>query len=187
VDDYGTYITTVPPSDAALATWLEDAKSELDITEDTENSRIMRLIRTAVEQVESDARRVVMLQTMQWHADDFPCGEIELRRVPVATVPHIKYYAATVFTTLSPTLYHTDLTSEPARIRPVSGQYWPATDCRMKAVQVEFTCGYATAALVPDYLKHVILTTVRGLYYGCELGEGYWAMIQRLRRFGTIE
>lgn len=187
MDDYETYSIVTPPSDAALATWLEDAKAELDMGDDESNNvRIARLIRAAVKQVETDARRVVMSQTLLYQADRFPCDEIELRRVPVSAVSHVKYYTGGNLTTLSSALYETDLVSEPARIRPVWNETWPCTDCRLNAVQVQFVCGYATAAAVPEYLKHVILSVVRGLYHGCDLGEGYKSMISRLQTFGFI-
>jgi len=183
----GPYSVVTPPSDTSLATWLEDAKAEIDIVDDeSSNSRLMRLIRAAVKQVETDARLVVMSQTLLYQADEFPCDQVELRRPPISSLLHVKHYTGGVLTTLSPALYQSDLSSNPARIRPVHGASWPCTDCRMNAVQVQFICGHATAAAVPEYLKHVILSVVRGLWHDCDLADGYWAMIRRLRTEATI-
>lgn len=179
------YRLTVAPSATVLAVTLDEIKQELDIRgEDGENDRLMRLAKQATDQVERDSRRVIMTQTWQLHLDRFPCHEIEVRRVPIQSITHIKYYTSSVLTPLSSTLYQTDLISEPARIQPVSGSYWPTTDCRVNAVEVEFVAGYASAATVPDYIKYVILATIRGLYHGCEFGDGYWTMIRRLQTFG---
>lgn len=186
-DIQASYRRTAAPSATALALDLDEIKQELDrVGDNSEDARLWRLARQATDQVERDSRRVIMTQTWQMHMDRFPCHEIEVRRVPIQTLTHIKYYTSTVLTTLSSTLYETDLISEPARIRPVSGSYWPATDCRVNAVQIEFVAGYANAAAVPEYIKHVILATIRGLYYGCDLGDSYWPMIQRLQTFGAV-
>jgi len=105
----GPYSVVTPPSDTSLATWLEDAKAEIDIVDDeSSNSRLMRLIRAAVKQVETDARLVVMSQTLLYQADEFPCDQVELRRPPISSLLHVKHYTGGVLTTLSPALYQSD-------------------------------------------------------------------------------
>lgn len=186
-DDYGSYRRTVAPSSTVLAVTREEAKTFLRLIDNDElDPEIDRLIRSATEQVERDSRRVVMTQTWQRHLDEFPCRQLELRRVPVQSVTHIKYITGGVLTTLSAALYETDLYSEPSRIQPVYGQVWPTTDCAINAVQVEFIAGYASAAVVPNYLKSVILAVVKMNYRGCSPGMEYWDMITKLQTFGAI-
>lgn len=187
IDNYGAYQPPAPRSLSVMASWLDEAKAELDIRDDTEqDTRILSLLLAAVEQVERDARQIIISQTWTVYFDRFPCHELELRRVPVTAVTHVKYYTSSVLTTLSSALYETDLVSQPARIRPVYGQTWPTTDCRLKAVEVQFVCGYATAAVVPHVMKRAVLSLVRGMYYGCDLGASYWTMIERLQTFGGV-
>jgi len=186
-DDYGSYRRTVAPSSTVLAVTREEAKTFLRLLDNDElDPEIDRLIRSATEQVERDSRRVVMTQTWQRHLDEFPCQQIELRRVPVQSVTHIKYVTGGTLTTFSSALYETDLYSEPARIQPVHGQVWPTTDCTLRAVQIEFIAGYASAAVVPNYLKSVILAVVKMNYRGCSTSSEYWDMIHRLQTFGAI-
>lgn len=186
-DDYGSYRRTVAPSSTVLAVTRDEAKTFLRLLDNNElDTEIDRLIRSATEQVERDSRRVVMTQTWQRHLDGFPRQQIELRRVPVQSVTHIKYITGGVLTPLSAALYETDLYLEPSRIQPVYGQVWPTTDCAINAVQVEFIAGYTSAAVVPNYLKSVILAVVKMNYRGCPAGSEYWDMITRLQTYGAI-
>jgi uncharacterized phiE125 gp8 family phage protein len=159
---------------------IDEVKDELDIIDDSSvDTRINRLIREAVDIVERDSQRGLMSQTWQLWLDCFPCDAIELRQVPVTTAV-VKYYASTVLTTWASTNYSLDVISEPARIVPVSGVSWPTPDLGINKVMVEFTAGYATAATVPHAIKNVVLYVIRQLYHGCELGDSYRALLQRI-------
>lgn len=183
----GAYHQTVAPSSTVLAVTREEAKTFLRLIDNDElDPEIDRLIRASTEQVERDSRRVVMTQTWRFVSDRFPRHSIEIRRVPVRSVTHVKYLLGGVQTTLSSALYETDLYSEPARIQPVYGQVWPTTDSAINAVEVEFIAGYASAAVVPNYLKSVILAVVKMNYRGCSPGMEYWDMITKLQTFGAI-
>lgn len=166
----------------------QEAMDELDILDDPDAaSRILSKIVQAVDMVERDSRRMLMPQTWQMFLDRFPCREIELRKVPANALNFIKYYADDALTTLSPSSYQADLVSEPARIEPVNGAYWPVVDCnKLNAVQIEWTAGYASAALVPPVAKLAVLMALKHLYYGCEVGDNYWTAITRLRPFGWV-
>lgn len=166
---------------------LEDAKNALDIIDDSSDDyQIDQWARDAGEIVETDSRRVLMSQTWQMYLDEFPCEFIELRKTPVTAVSFIKYYTGGVLTTLSSNLYEVDLISEPARIRPVHGQTWPCTDCRVNAVQIEWVAGYTTQASVPRIMKAAVLHVMRQLYHGCELGSNYKTLIDRIQKFGFL-
>ena len=186
LDLLGAPQRTVAPT--LLPVTEDEAKDELNILDDTsQDSRIRRLIVQAVDIVERDSRRQLMPQTWKLYLDRFPCAEIELRKVPVASVTHVKYYADEVLTTLSSSLYQTDLVTEPCRVQPVAGGSWPTADGgRVNAVEVQWVAGYANAASVPDCAKAAVLAAVRSQFYGCELGIGYWSLIERIRSFGFV-
>lgn len=187
INNYGAYQPPAPRSPSVMASWLDEAKAELDIRDDTEqDTRILSLLLAAVEQIERDARQIIISQAWTVYFDRFPCHELELRRVPVTAVTHVKYYTGSVLTTLSTALYETDLVSQPARIRPVYGQIWPTTDCRVNAVEVQFVCGATSASTVHHVTKRAVLSLVRSMYYGCDLGASYWTMIQRLQTIGGV-
>lgn len=182
-----SYEVVTPPDPLLLAVTREEVKDEIDrIDDDTINQKLDRYIAEATEQVEIDARRVVMSQTLRMNLDRFPCDEIEIRRSPIQSITHVKYLTGGSLATLSPSLYEVDLTCEPARLRPVLNARWPTTDCALNAVQIEFVAGYETQADVPAYLKRVILAVVRGLYKKCDISDSYWPMIQRLQKFGML-
>lgn len=173
-------VRTVLPT--LLPITLEEAKDELDIIDDTSmDVRITNLIRAAVDIFERDTQRVLMSQTWQLNLDGFPCGPIELCKVPVAAVSFVKYITGGTLTTLSTSLYETDLVTEPCRVMHVSTSYWPTTDITLNAVTVEWTAGYASQALVPAGIKDVIKYIVLHLFRRCDLSDNYWTMIRRYR------
>ena len=170
----------------ALPVTLDELKDQLGIIDDTSmDSHLDNLLWAAVDKVESDSRRVLMTQTWQMYLDRFPRDAITPQKTPIQTLSHVKYYTSDVLTTLSGSAYQTDLVSEPGRILPVLGRVWPTTDYnRLNAVQVEFVAGYASAALVPRTARAAVLFAAQQAYYGCEAGDNYWSLIQRLKAFG---
>jgi len=68
---------------------------------------------------------------------------IKLPKPSAVSVQSITYVDLNGVTqTLSSTLYYTDVTSEPARIVPVPGTYWPYTQSYLPgSVQVSYTAG----------------------------------------------
>jgi hypothetical protein len=70
---------------------------------------------------------------------------IRLPRSPLLSVSSVKYYDPSgTLTTISPTDYVVDAESDPPRISPASGAYWPSAQFRPGAVQITFVAGYAT-------------------------------------------
>lgn len=184
---FGTYTRTVAPSATLLAVTLEEIKSEIGLLDDDSlNAELMRIGRAATKKVGDDSERIIMTQTWQWHCDRFPCRELELRKIPIQSITHVKYTTDAVVTTLSASVYETDLLSAPARIRPKIDQVWPAADLVLNAVEIEFIAGYASAAVVPEDIKDVILQVIRARWNRCDLGQSYWDLISRLRTFGFV-
>ena len=67
---HATYKTTVEPTQEPLR--LEDLKSALRITNTDFDVEIARLLVAARRQVEHDARRKLMSQTVAMYLDEFP-------------------------------------------------------------------------------------------------------------------
>lgn len=186
IDNIGAPRRTVAPT--LLPVTLDEVKEELDILDDNSiDARLIRLIQQAVDIVERDSRRQLMTQTWQLWFDSFPSGGVELRKGPVQSVTSVEYITNSVLTTWAVSNYETDLISEPARIIPSAGAYWPVTDGGVvNAVKLEWVAGYASASAVPPCAKAAVLYAVRQFYYGCELGDNYWTLIERLRTFGWV-
>lgn len=92
--------------------------------------------------------------------------EIFLPLPPLQTVDSIYYYDADTKarTLLDPSQYIVDTVSEMARITPAPDANWPATQNRINAVEVAFTCGYGAPSAVPQGIKHWMLMKVATLY-----------------------
>ena len=84
------------------------------------------------------------------------------------SITSVKYYDANgTLTTLSGSLYQTDIVSEPARISVSPGgiSLWPSTQIdKINAVEIEFVAGYGNAAAVPPGIKHAVKLAVGSLY-----------------------
>lgn len=142
-----TVRTFIGPATEPLAA--EDLYETLGVDPETgaeQNALIESLITTAREVVENDCRRALITQTCDLYLDEFPsCGEIELRLPPVQAVLFIDYVDGNgELQTLDADRYIVDVISEPARIVPAYGTFWPFNRCQPNAVQVRFLTGYAT-------------------------------------------
>lgn len=140
--------------------------------------------------VEKDVARSLMTQTIKLRMDEFPGFEIMLERPPVQSVSSITYVDTDGTTqTLSSSLYETDLSSEPARVRPAYGRVWPFTRYMSNAVTVTYVAGYSSAADVPQTAKLAIKLLASHWYRnreavgqaGDEVAFAYTALINRLK------
>ncbi|MDE2106698.1 MAG: head-tail connector protein, partial [Patescibacteria group bacterium] len=91
---------------------------------------------------------------------------LKLPRSPLVSVAYIKYYDNSgVLQTMDPTTYSVDASSEPPRLAPASGSYWPSNRWQPNAVQVQFTAGYGSAtSAVPAKFRRAICATVSAWY-----------------------
>src|SRR5690606_31055902 len=165
---------TVPPSSAPVS--LDEVKRALDLGDDTgSDEELAELIPAAVDMVERDCQRALLSQTWNLYMDGFPC-EIELRMPPVIAVASVKYTdTAGDEQTVATSDYHTDTTTAPGRIWPVT--VWPSdVACdRPNAVNVTFTAGYGGS--IPKVAWLAVMMAVKALYNGCEPGDAYWSHI----------
>jgi uncharacterized phiE125 gp8 family phage protein len=153
-----------PPT--ALAVSMVEARiaARVDLDDDGTSpldGEITRAIRTYTTEAEGETCRAIMAQTWVLTLDAFP-PSIQLRYPPLMQVDHIKFYDVDgVQQTLHPEDFEVDAESEPAWIVPAPGRAWPETAKRIKAVEVQFQCGYgADPALVPDAISGFILARV---------------------------
>lgn len=176
---------TVDPT--GLPVTLAEVKRQalkLGTTETADDEEITDWIISAVADVEHDSQRSLMPQTWQLKMDEFP-DVIELRKPPIVSVTSVTYLDSEGdSTTLSASLYDTDLVGEPGRIVPADGTCWPTVDCVPNAVTVTFTAGYPGA--IPRAAVTAIMLNVKARFNGCEPGDAYWSNINRLRWEGGL-
>lgn len=153
-----------PPT--ALAVSMTEARVAARVDLDPDGTspldgEIARAIKTYTSEAEGETCRAIMEQTWILTLDAFPAS-IELRYPPLMQVDHIKFFDVDgEQRLLDPQDYEVDAESEPAWIVPAPGCAWPATAKRIKAVEVQFTCGYgADPELVPDAISGFILARV---------------------------
>lgn len=145
---------------------LNEAKAWLRVEFAEDDPLIEACIATARQFVENQLRRQIMTATWKLGLDRFPYGQIELPLPPTQSVTSITYIDNNGDSqTLSSALYALDVLSEPARIRPVSGEDWPDTDYEVNnAVVVEFVAGWASVVNVPQAIKTAIKLMVTHFY-----------------------
>jgi len=161
-------LKTAPAAEPVSST---EAKAHLRVDHTDDDTLIGTLIITARRFCEEYLNQSLITQTWYNYLNDFYDGAIYyvyrgpflmINKGPVQSITSIKYYDADdVEQTLSTDYYHTDLSSQPARIE-VSET--PETYDKLNAVTIEFVAGYGDAADVPEHIKHAMLLYIGHLY-----------------------
>jgi uncharacterized phiE125 gp8 family phage protein len=160
----------IVPVLATLATspvTLEEARRHCRITDTAENSVIEGMITGATDVCQNLTSRQFLTATRVDEFDSFPAEELELGRWPLVSVTSIVYVDADGDEqTWTASLYQSDTTAEPPRIKPAYNESWPTIRSGIyAAVTVTYTAGYgATASLVPDRFKQAIMLLVGHWY-----------------------
>lgn len=143
---------------------LEEAMAHLKADPAESGGLVSTLISMAREMCEQQTGRALAPQTWRKTLDDFP-EAIRLDFPPIVSVTHVKYYDDDgVQQTLAGDSYQLDAETEPGWIVPAADYSWPTTQARANAVEVVYTCGYATPDAVPESLKQWMLLTMRATY-----------------------
>ena len=96
-----------------------------------------------------------------------------LPRPPLLSVDTLRYADLdAAWQVLDPVAYQVDTISQPGRVLPANGAYWPATAPAANAVQVEFTAGFAQTitaetVMVPTDNAYTVTLQEAALY--CQL------------------
>lgn len=181
----GHYKRTTAPTDIAVGLAL--VKSDLRLDGDEFDADLESNVKTATEEIESDCRRQLLEADFTLYLDSFPTGAcaeqraILLERCPVLEVSEIRYMdAAGNWQTMDASDYRVDIVSEPCRVAPEFGLFWPITRRVSNAVEVDFKAGYGTIEDVPEIAKQAIRARVRELFEGCGT-DGSEAIKSRLK------
>jgi len=145
---------------------LGDIKDYLYITSDDDDALIALLARVAREYGQARQWRQIIPATYILYLDKFPNGVIELPYPPAISVTSVKYYNTdNTLTTFSN--YETDVNSEPARIRPVSGESWPEVYDKLNAVEITYSAGYDNSdkmRSLPDSTRQAMMLMIKHWY-----------------------
>ena len=144
---------------------LAEAKLHLRVDFDDDDALIESLISAARVAAETLTGRQICTARWMRTLDGFPCSSLRLHRCPVQSVVEISYQDQLgQWQTVDPSIYVSDLTSEPARITPGFGNSWPITLPQIGVVRVVFDAGYGTPSDVPEGLKSWIKLRIGSLY-----------------------
>lgn len=134
-----------------------------------EDTYITGLIITARKICEAEMRRSFITRTYILTLDAFPpYGKVlELPMPPAAAITSVVYTnSAGTAATWTASEYQLDITGHTSRLVPAYGYNWPSETLReMEGVAITYTAGYgATAASVPEEIRHAIMKIVGDLY-----------------------
>lgn len=157
LDRYAITLVTAPSVEPVS---LKDAKAHLriDADKDEEDKLVLATITAARRFAESYCSRSLVQQTFDLKLDCFPsAGVIDVPRPPLVSVTSIVYVDGGGATqTLSASAYQVDAASEPGRIYPAWGYWWPVVQYgRLNAITIRCVAGYAPSGTSTDYTENI--------------------------------
>ena len=124
-------------------------------------------MRAAQAYVETITGRRLITQTWKWLLDAFPCGDrLTLPFGQLQSVTHIKYTdTAGTQTTFSADYWEASTARDPGVLALSYAHSWPSTTLRvLDPIEIQFVCGWTTAADVPYDIQAAILLVATHLY-----------------------
>lgn len=180
----------IPPEEEPLT--LGEAKAHLRVDMDDDDDLILSLIVAARQFCEDKTHRKFITQTWEKYADDWPQlispyepGAFDFsldnilsypaslsRKQYIELLPGVSEVSAFTYktadgtiNTLDPSCYEVDSVSTIGRVILVPNQTWPASQpWSANGICIRFTCGYGSAADVPQTVKQAMLMLI-SLWY----------------------
>jgi uncharacterized phiE125 gp8 family phage protein len=143
---------------------LTEAKLHLRVDDSIEDDMITSWIKSARMYVEGETMSPMISQTwaMQFDKSELNLLVWNVNKAPLISFSSVTYYDSNNdLQTLATTAYETDIYGSPARFRLKSV---PVVYDRMNALQLNFVCGYANAAAVPQPLISAVKLMLGHLY-----------------------
>ncbi|MEJ0062406.1 MAG: head-tail connector protein [Alphaproteobacteria bacterium] len=148
---------------AAEPVTLAEIKSHARIETSADDALLTNFIAAARQWTEQFTGRAMMTQSWRLWLDAWPMREdrciqwVELPRAPLQAVSEVRLYKRDgSFDTWSGANYQVDAAAQPGRLALPYDQAWPGTSRAVQAIRIDFTAGYASAALVPEPIKAAI-------------------------------
>lgn len=156
-------IKLVTPA-AGYPVTLDEVKLHLKIDGTLEDTLLTSLISTVTEFYENFTKRDFITKTYRLFDHHFRTY-YEIRKCPNVTITSIKYFDLNnTEQTVASDVYELTETPDFPVLYKQPKQIWPSVYNKPQAVNITFTCGYGTAADVPDVLKQAILIGIAALY-----------------------
>jgi uncharacterized phiE125 gp8 family phage protein len=151
---------------------LQEAKDHLRVRHSDQDALIEALITAARQHLDGPAGtlgRCLITQTLRVTMDEWP-DEIILPCPPLISVTSIEYQDGGSPTYTALTSYQVTSISEPGKIKPAYGEWWPTIQCGLyDAIRVTYTAGYgAHPGAVPLAIKQAMLLMIGDMYENAE-------------------
>lgn len=146
---------------------LAEAKLHLRVDGDDEDTLIALQIAAVRQQVELEARRALVTQTLAVRLAEWPLyGRLALPQPPLQSVTHIKYTDEDgTEHTMSSGDYVCYTDPEPGHIVLKSGRTWPSADLQAgESIVITYVAGYGAPTAVPARYKQAILLWLGAWY-----------------------
>jgi len=139
----------ITPPEPAIT--VDEAKQNMRVTEDAEDSLILGLIKAAGARAEKECGRAFGAQTWEVVLDAFPSGDITVPVGPLVSVTSISYEPETGATVImDPTGYEIAAAHDEGLIVPLID--WPAVYGTRNAVVIRYVAGLGW----PDDIKQAV-------------------------------
>jgi uncharacterized phiE125 gp8 family phage protein len=147
---------------------LSEAKTDLRVTADDEDSLITSMIQAARGMAETITHRALTTQTWDWKLDGFPNRWLEVPLAPLVSVSSISYIdiagATQTWSAAEYIVVDAGAMTAPGRIVPAYGKSWPNPRGLPNDITVRFVAGYGGASSVPAEIRWALLLIVGELY-----------------------
>ena len=124
-------------------------------------------VRAAESWVETITGRKLVTQTWKWFLDDFPMGDrLVMPFGQLQSVTHVKYTdTAGTQTTFDAAYWEASTARDPGVLALSYAESWPSATLRvLDPIEIQFVCGWTTAAAVPYEIQAAILLVAAHLY-----------------------
>lgn len=129
---------------AAYPVTLAEAKewARIDSTDTSQDGTLTMIIAAMVAHAEHITGRAFVERTLEYTADEFH-NCIALPWAPLLGIDSVKYTdIADTEQTVAAADYEVDTYSEPGKVRPVWGEYWPSLGHGFNPVRIRYRAGY---------------------------------------------
>jgi len=135
-----------------------ELKTHLRVDTTAEDDYIDTVILAATDYFEQRSWRQLITATYGLYLDAFPTDYIEFPKAPLQSITSVQYIDTDGVTqTWAASKYEVDLRSQVGKLRPVSGEGFPAVDDAFNVVTVTFKAGYGDAGSdVPDIIRATV-------------------------------
>ena len=165
-------IQVITPPAAYPVTVTEAREWARAYSDDAQDATLAILIAAMTAHAEHITGRAFVERTLQYNCDAF--RSFDLLLPPLLEVVSIKYTdSSNVEQTVAASTYEVDTTTEPGRVRAISGAAWPAVGPYFNPVRIRYKAGYRPSASPTDLTDNSYLPAQLRLWIAARIATLY--------------